>query len=153
MGKVFRIAAGVVLAAGLLSVGQAHAQEVWLADLKVEMTTTENAAAGTLLHEITVTNKQDDTGRDILITHIPVIGMGILAFTSQRSVCVLRPVSSIAIAVQCSLSTLNPGLTEKVWVVTRNTTTWTGGKVTTAQVMGLSPDREGEDNVVSITFP
>lgn len=153
MAKLFRVAAGAVLVAGLFSARPAQAQEVWLADLKVEMTTTEDATKGTLLHEITVTNKQDDTGRDILITHIPVIGMGVLAFTSQRSVCVLRPASSIAIAVQCSLVTLNPGLTEKVWVLTRNTTTWTGGKVTTAQVMGLSPDREGEDNVVSITFP
>ena len=153
MATVFRVVTGVALVAGFLSVGRAQAQEVWLADMKVEMAVTEDVTKGTLLHQIKVTNKQDDTGREILITHIPVLGMEVLSFGSDRSACALRVTSPIAIAVQCSLPTLNPGFSEKVWVLTRNTTTWTGGKVTTAQVMGLSPDRDGADNVVNITFP
>jgi hypothetical protein len=152
MNRVFQVALGFALGAALLPL-RADAQEVWLADLKVEMTATENAAAGYIVHEITVTNQFDDSAREIVLTHIPVLGMPLLAVVPQSATCVLRPISTLATAVQCTLATLNVGATEKVWVVTGNTTSWTGGKVTTAQVMGISPDRDGSDNVVNITFP
>ena len=153
MGRVGRYGSLVMLAAGLTGAGRAEAQEVWLADLKVEITATENAAQGYILHEITVTNQFDDSARDILLTHIPVIGMQVLAFSSQQSACVLQVVSGLATPVRCTLPVLNVGASEKIYVVTRNTTTWTGGKVTTAQVMGVSPDRNGSDNVASVVFP
>jgi hypothetical protein len=79
--------------------------------------------------------------------------MPLLAFVPQSATCVMRPISALVTAVQCTLATLDVGASEKVWVVTGNTTSWTGGKVTTAQVMAVSLDRDGSDNVVNITFP
>jgi hypothetical protein len=149
------LSAGVFAVSALVAgaTAPAYSQEVWLADLKVELKATENPGAGQIVHEITVTNKQDDTGRDIVVTHIPVIGMQLLAFSSQASTCAVRIYSSSAKVVQCSLPTLNVGASEKITVITRNTTSWPGRKVTTAQVMGGSPDADGSDNVASVDFP
>src|SRR5262245_55858733 len=112
----------------------ARTREVWLADLDVALTAVEDQAAGQITHDITVTNLGDDTGRDIVITHIPVIGVTILSVKSQASTCLLKLFNTTAKAVQCILPQLAAhGGTEHITVVTSNATVWPGRKITTAQ--------------------
>ena len=145
---------GLALAAALVQPAGAATQERWLADLKVTMTATENAAAGTITHVIRVTNQGDDTARDVGLTHIPVVGMAILSHASSSSACARRGYNNGAVwVVHCTLPALDVGVTEKLVVVTRNSTTWPGLKVTTAQALGTSPDKVSADNVTEIIFP
>ena len=145
---------GLILAADLIAPAAARAQERWLADLKVTMTATEDASAGIIKHVVRVTNQGDDTARDVGITHIPVVGMAVVDYSSTSGTCHQRSYNNNAAwVIHCPVAAMNVGVTETVVVVTRNTTAWPGLKVTTAQAMGASPDRRGSDNVVEIVFP
>ena len=145
------IVGGAILSCGVVS---ARSWEVWLADLDVTLTAVEDRAAGQITHVITVTNIQDDTGRDVVITHIPVIGVHVLGIKPQQSTCVLKTYNTGVQAVQCTLPQLAAhGGTEQITVVTSNATTWTGRKITTAQAMGAAPDFDGSNNTASVEFP
>jgi hypothetical protein len=134
------LATAIVGAAILFGNGaSARTFEVWLADLDVTLTAVEDQAAGQITHDITVMNIGDDTGRDIVITHIPVIGVKVVSFKSQTSTCMLKLINTtVNSVVQCTLPQLAAhGGTEQITVVTSNTTTWPGRKITTAQAWGL----------------
>ena len=95
-----RVLATAIVGSAILSysVASAKSSEVWLADLDVTLTAVEDRAAGQITHVITVTNIHDDTGRDIVITHIPVIGVQVLSFKPKKPTCV------------CALKTYNTGV-------------------------------------------
>ena len=144
---------GVVMLLG--SGAQARTREVWLADLDVALVAVEDQAAGEITHDITVTNIGDDTGRDIVITHIPVVGVNVLSVKSQASTCLVKLINTtVKSVVQCTLPLLAAhGGTELITVVTSNATTWPGRKITTAQAMGIVPDFDGSNNTASVEFP
>ena len=48
---------------------------------------------------------------------------------------------------------LNPGQIEVIKVLTTSATTWPGRKITTAQVMGATPDYNGANNTDLVEFP
>jgi hypothetical protein len=153
---VVAAAVGMVLSlSGYLfcEVASAKSTEVWLADLDVTLTAVEDRALGQITHHITVTNNGDDDGRDIVITHIPVIGVKVLSIKPQHSTCVLKTYNTTVQVIQCTLPQLGVLGTENLTVVTSNATTWTGRKITTAQVMGAAPDFDGCNNTASVEFP
>jgi hypothetical protein len=139
------------------AIASARTSEVWLADLDVTLTAVEDRAAGRITYDITVMNIHDDTGRDIVITRIPVIGVNVLSIKSQQSTCVLKiynPANPAAKVVQCTLSQLAAhGGIEQIPVITSNATTWPGRKITTAQAMGTVPDFDGSNNTTSVELP
>jgi hypothetical protein len=149
-----RVLATAILGAVVLfcNLVLAASREVWLADLDVTLAAVEDQAAGQITHDITVTNIGDDSGRDIVITHIPVIGIHVLGIKSQTSTCVLRIITAHEL-VQCTLPLLAVRASEQITVVTNNSTTWPGRKITTAQAMGVVPDFDGANNTHSVEFP
>ena len=151
------VLATVIVGAAILFGHGASARtfEVWLADLDVTLTAVEDQAAGQITHDITVMNIGDDTGRDIVITHIPVIGVQVISVKSQTSTCMLKLINTtVKSVVQCTLPQLAAhGGIEQITVVTSNATTWPGRKITTAQAMGIVPDFDGSNNTASVEFP
>ena len=154
--RLHSMLATAIVGAAIFScnIAAARSWEVWLADLDVTLSAVENQTTGQITHDITVTNIGDDTGRDIVITHIPVIRVQVLSITPQKSTCVLKTYTPTGKAVQCTLSQLaSHGASEQITVVTSNSTTWTGRKITTAQAMGAAPDFNGCNNTASVEFP
>jgi uncharacterized protein DUF11 len=139
----------LALSCGVLVPSAASALEEWRADLRVTMTATEDAAAGTVTHVVTVRNQGDDAAREVRITHIPVLGMT----PAVPSGCWLFTVYAGVNAVQCRVPILNVGATAQITVVTDNTAATGVRRVTTAQAMGASPDANGADNVARLDLP
>jgi uncharacterized protein DUF11 len=123
----------------------------WEADMRVTMTAAEDPVAGTVTHVVTVRNLGDDTAREVVITHIPAVGMNPLLPIPAN--CSLHTVHAGISAVQCRVPILDVRAQTQITIVTDNTAATTARRVTTAQAMGLSPDGNGADNVVRLDLP
>ena len=144
-----------VMAAGLIAPASARALEVWQADLTVQLSASEDVAAGTITHDVVVTNIGDDTGRELVITHIPIPGTRIRSYVAGRSSCaVVQYVPPNGPEVlRCTLATLDVRATETIQVVTTNAVHPAIRRRTTAQAMAASPDGKGNDNVAHLDVP
>src|SRR5262245_8439398 len=137
-------------------VASAATSEVWLADLSVDLAATLNVAAGRISHIITVKNLGDDSGRSLVIYHQPVVGTQVLTVTPTSATCEtfwFADAGPGVNVVRCTMPMLNPGQVEVIKVLTTSATTWPGRKITTAQVMGATPDYNGANNTDLVEFP
>ena len=129
--------------------------EVFLADLKIELTGTPNIVNQEILYNMVITNQQDDKGREIVFSmafsHPLPPGLKVLTINSPDAVCwVIEPQPGLPI-VKCSqlgLAARGEKSTSTVLVTVANP--GNVPRMATAQVMGIAPDWHGEDNTVSL---
>lgn len=127
--------------------------EVFLADLKIELTGTPSIVNQEILYSMVITNQQDDDGREIVFSmafsHPLPPGLKVLTINSPDAVCwVIEPQPGLPI-VKCSqLGLAAHGGESTVLVTVANP--GNAPRMATAQVMGIAPDWHGEDNTVSL---
>jgi len=123
--------------------------------LAVSLTANKDLRNQVIVYQVSVTNLGDDDGRDIAFSlafsHSLPTGLKILDVKSRDSKCqVYEPVPGLPY-VKCILHTLPVRATSTMMLVTANPRN--GPRKATAQVMGIVPDYNGENNAMTIIVP